>query len=113
VLEQNWSKLVARLKKGSFVSGIAMEGAKKLGISGNAINLQFDSSTRLNSVKTNLERIEAMFTDVFGKPIHLNCLLEEKEAPTRVEIKRKTIDDIKADNPEIASFIEQTNARLL
>ncbi|HQQ67799.1 MAG TPA: DNA polymerase III subunit gamma/tau [Candidatus Cloacimonadota bacterium] len=113
VLEQNWSKLVTRLKKGSFVSGIAMEGAKKLGISGNAINLQFDSSTRLNSVKTNLERIEAMFTDVFGKPIHLNCLLEEKEAPTRVEIKRKTIDDIKADNPEIASFIEQTNARLL
>ncbi|MDD2543615.1 MAG: DNA polymerase III subunit gamma/tau [Candidatus Cloacimonetes bacterium] len=113
VLEQNWTKLIARLKKSSFLSGLAIESAKRIGIKANAISLQFDSNTKLSSVKTNLERIEAVFSDVFGKQIHLNCLLEEKEAPTKVEIKRKTIDDIKADNPEIASFIEQTNARLL
>lgn len=113
VLEQNWTKLIARLKKHSFLMGLAMENAKNLGISGNAISLQFDSSTKLNSVKTNQERIETVFSDVFGKPIHLNCLLEEKEAPTKVEIKRKTIDDIKSENPEIATFIEQTDARLI
>lgn len=113
VLLENWSKLVARLKKSSTVTGLALESCKVLGISGNAINLQFDTPTKINSVKTNQERIEAVFSDVFGKAIHLNFLLEEREAPTRVEIKRKTIDDIKAENPEIAGFINETRARLL
>lgn len=113
VIRQNWSKLVARLKKNSFVSGLAMENAKILNVGECAITLQFDSGTKLSSVKTNLERIEATFCDVFGKAIHLNCLLEETEAPTKVEITRKTIDDIKADNPEIAHFVDQTKARLI
>ena len=113
VLEQNWLKLIARLKKSSFISALALESAKRLGISGNAISLQFDSATSYNCIKTNLERIEAMFSDVFGKSIHLNCILKEKEAPTKVDIKRKTIEDIKAENPEIAGFIEETNARLI
>jgi DNA polymerase III subunit gamma/tau len=113
VLQQNWARIIERLKKSSNFAGLSLQNSKILGISGNAINLQFDTPTKINSVKTNLERIEAVFSDIFGKPIHLNLLLEEKEAPTKVDIKRKTIDDIKAENPEIAGFINETKARLL
>jgi len=39
--------------------------------------------------------------------------LEQGEAPTKVDIVRKTIDDLKKENPELASFIDETEARLV
>ncbi|MDD3535552.1 MAG: DNA polymerase III subunit gamma/tau [Candidatus Cloacimonetes bacterium] len=112
-LKQHWPNLIAKVKKVSAVSGLILESAKILGISENALNLEFDSPTKISNAKTNAERLEKIFSDVFGRAIRLNFDLEAKEPPTKVEIKRKTFDEIKAENPEIARFAEDTQARLL
>ena len=112
-LKENWAKLVANVKRSSTLGGLALESAKIVELGESAIVLQLDSPTRLESVKKNQESIEAIFSKAFGKKIHLNLQLFEKEAPTRVDIKRKNIDELKAENPDIASFIDETNARLL
>ena len=57
--------------------------------------------------------LRQIFGDVFGKNLRLILELQEKEELTRVEIKRKSIEDIKNEVPELKGFIEQTKARLL
>lgn len=111
-LQANWQNLIAKVKKVSAVSGLILDSAKILGITENALSLQFDSPTKINNAKTNSERIQKIFSDAFGKAIHLNFVLEEAEPPTRVEIKRKTLDEIGAENPEIGRFVKETGARL-
>lgn len=112
-LKEHWQSLVAKVKKVSAVSGLILESAKILGITENALSLQFDSPTKINNAKTNAERLEKIFSDAFGRGIHLNFVLEEKEPPAKVEIKRKSLEEISAENPEIARFVEETGARLL
>jgi DNA polymerase-3 subunit gamma/tau len=112
-LRGNWDALSARISKSSKMAGLVFKTAQFVGLRANAVVLRLDSVSNLNSLKTQLERIEAIIADVFGKPLRLVLELQEKEAPTKVEIKRRTIEDVKQEVPELKSFIEQTEARLI
>lgn len=113
ILRDNWAALTNRIKKSSKIAGLAFQDAELVKLSGNALTLQLTKQTDLAMIMTNLERIEAIFKDVFGKAIHINLELEQKEPPPTVPHKRKTIEDIKKENPELSRFIEQTEARLI
>lgn len=112
-LRDNWAKITARIRKISMHSGIVLDKATIVKVNERALTLKVDSLTALNTLKSNTESIQAVLADIFGTEVRLQLELEEKEPPTKVEIKRKNIDDIKADNPEIAAFIEQTGAKLV
>lgn len=112
-LHQNWEALASRLKRISTGTGLAFQNAELIKFSGNAMSLKLKTQTDIGMLKNNLERIEETLKDVFGKPIHINLELEQGEAPTKVDIVRKDINDLKKENPELASFIDQTEARLI
>jgi DNA polymerase III subunit gamma/tau len=112
-LRENWPALASRIKKSSKIAGLAFQNAELLKFSGSALSLKVKKQTDISMLKSNLERIEEILRDVFGKPLHINLELEQVETPTKVHIMRKTIDDVKKENPELASFIEQTEARLI
>ncbi|MDD3102655.1 MAG: DNA polymerase III subunit gamma/tau [Candidatus Cloacimonetes bacterium] len=112
-LRQNWDALASRIKKISKVAGLAFQNAELINLSANAMNLKLKTQTDIGMLKNNLERIEEILEDVFGQPLHINLELEQGEAPTKVDIVRKTIDDLKKENPELASFIDETEARLV
>mgnify|MGYP001016222472 FL=1 len=112
-LRDNWAKITARIRKISMHSGIVLDKATIVKVNERALTLKVDSLTALNTLKSNTESIQAVLADIFGTEVRLQLELEEKEPPTKVEIKRKNIDDIKADNPEIAAFIDQTGAKLV
>ncbi len=112
-LKANWDALAARIRKSSPMAGVAFKRAEIKSFTGHALNLRIKSNTDYGQLKNNLERIQEILRDVFNKPLHLNLDLEELEPPTKVDIPRKTIDDVKKENPELATFIEQTEARLI
>ena len=112
-LRENWEALASRIKKISLVTGLAFQNAELIKFSGHALSLKFKTQTDIAVLKNNSERIEEILKDVFGKPIHINLDLEQTEPPTEVHIVRKNIDDLKKENPELASFIDQTEARLI
>ncbi|MDD3534105.1 MAG: DNA polymerase III subunit gamma/tau, partial [Candidatus Cloacimonetes bacterium] len=111
VVRENWKALASRLKKISTGTGLAFQNAELINLSGNAMSLKLGTQTDIGLLKNNLERIEETLKDVFGKPLHINLELEQGETPTKVNIIRKTIDDLKKENPELASFIDETEAR--
>lgn len=112
-LRENWEALASRIKKTSLVAGLAFQNAELIRFSGSALSLKLKTQTDSTMLKNNQERIEEILKDVFGKSIHINQELEQGETPTKVHIVRKDIDDIKKENPELASFIDQTEARLI
>ncbi len=112
-LKAIWDDLTQRIRKSSQLAGLAFKSAQIQNMTDTVINLKLDSVTNFNAIKSHLERVESIISDVFGKALRVNLMLEEKDAPTKVEIKRKSIDDIKAENPELKAFIEQTEARLV
>jgi DNA polymerase-3 subunit gamma/tau len=112
-LKKYWQELATRISKSSKIAGLAFKAARFAALRENAIVARLDSITNHNAIKTHLERIEAIIADVFDKPLKLILELDEKETPTKVEIIRKTIDNVKEEIPELKSFIEQTDARLI
>lgn len=112
-IRSNWEMLSGRISKSSRIAGIAFKSAKFASLRENAIVVHTASITHHSSLKSHQERIEQIFGDVFGKNLRLILELQEKEELTRVEIKRKSIEDIKNEVPELKGFIEQTKARLL
>jgi DNA polymerase-3 subunit gamma/tau len=112
-LNDHWDTLSTRIKKSSKTAGLAFQNAKLVELKEHAMTIKTASKTEYGMLKTNKERIEGIIKDFFGKALHLNLELIEQDAPTKVDIQRKTIDDLKKDNPEIEGFIEQTQARLI
>jgi len=112
-LRENWAKITARIKKQSMNSGIVLEKAHVVKVTDRSVTIRVNTLTALNTLKSNTDSIQATLADIFGTEVRLLLELEEKEPPTKVEIKRKSIDDITAENSEIAAFVEQTGAKLI
>lgn len=113
VLRENWEALINRMKKISLGTGLAFKEAELIKAGVNSISLKLQTQNKIDTFNNNMEQIEKTLNDVFGKPIRINLELEQTESPTMVHIVRKNIDDIKKENPELASFINQTEARLI
>lgn len=112
-LRENWEALTRRMGKFSKVTGLALQNAELIKFDGITISLKLKTQTDIAMLKNNKESIENTLKDVFGKSVYINLELEQNEPPTKVHIVRKEIDDIKKENPELASFINETEARLI
>jgi DNA polymerase-3 subunit gamma/tau len=111
-LEKTWLRIIARMRKSSTMCAVALEKVLNKEVSGKTLRLTLDTQTNLSTIKSNLERIQAVLNDLFVQTVVLEFCLEEKESPKQVYIHRRTLDDIKAESPEIAKFIETTDSIL-
>ncbi|MDD2227800.1 MAG: DNA polymerase III subunit gamma/tau [Candidatus Cloacimonetes bacterium] len=111
-LNKLWNRVVARAKKSSNMCSVALEKALSKEAKANTLIITLDTQTNLATIKNNMERIQAVLSDLFNQSITLELKLIQKESPTQVHIQRRTIDDVKAESPEIAKFIEVTDSVL-
>ncbi|MCK9309490.1 MAG: DNA polymerase III subunit gamma/tau [Candidatus Cloacimonetes bacterium] len=111
-LNKLWSRIVARAKKSSSMCAVALEKALDKEAKAKTLCITLDTQTNLATLKNNTESIQAVLSDLFNQSVTLDLKLIQKESPTQVHIHRRTIDDIKAESPEIAKFIEATDSVL-
>ncbi len=111
-LQAAWSRILLRVKKISQLTGVALDQVKNTETTSRGIKLSTDSSTHYNSLKINLDKIKEIMADIFTTPVHIELQLLEGAKPTKVDIRRRSIDDLKAENPELASYIEATDSIL-
>jgi len=113
-LKKNWGKLLSRVKKQSMMAFIALDKSEILSLGERVLTLKASDNTNMMALNKNQEIIEKEIEKLTGKKLVLKPTLDDDYvAPSEVEIKRKTIDEIKAENPELAEFINETQARLV
>ncbi len=113
-LKKNWGKLLSRVKKQSMMAFIALDKSEILSLGERVLALKASDNTNMMALNKNQEIIEKEIEKLTGKKLVLKPTLDDDYvAPSEVEIKRKTIDEIKAENPELAEFINETQARLV
>lgn len=113
-LKANWKRLVARVRKDSMMASLALGNSEILSLGERILALKAGSNTDLDTLKTNQETIEKQIEALTSKKLVLNLTLDDNfEIPDKVEIKRKSLEEIKAENPDLAEFINETQARLV
>lgn len=113
-LKKNWDKLLNRVKKQSIMAFIALDKSEILSLGERILALKASDNTNMMALNKNQEIIEKEIEKLTGKKLVLKPTLDDDYVvPSEVEIKRKTIDEIKAENPELAEFINETQARLV
>lgn len=111
-LKMAWPRILQRVKKLSQLTGVALDQLQSTEITPRGIKLSTASSTHHNSLKSNLDKLQAIMADIFVTPVHVELQLLEGDKPTKVEIRRRSIEDLKAENPDLASYIEATDSIL-
>ena len=89
-----------------FFSDLALVKARK-----NILHLETQSQTGLNYLQKNREKIAAIVSEFYRLDIRLNLSLKKIERQEKDEIiKNPTLEDIRRETPELAKFIELTDA---
>lgn len=112
-LAKAWDRIVARIKAATTSgSGIALarcsgeaDGAKLI--------LRVEGGTYLNMLQPKKEEIQQILAEIFTPAPRLEFVLVESAAPTQVEIKRMTVEDLKKMDENLAKFIEATDSQLV
>jgi DNA polymerase-3 subunit gamma/tau len=113
-LRANWDKIITRIKRGSTVTGIGLASHAKIkSAEGNKLILSVEGSTNHKNLLTKKEEIQDHLADFFTTPVRLELELIETAAPTKVEIARKTLEDLKNLDSAIARYIEITDSKLI
>lgn len=108
-----WPEIIARVKKTSTVTGVALEQSKAVVEPGNKLALQVKGNTNHALVQARKDDIQKLLAEYFTPAVRWEPTLVESEAPTRVDIVRKSLDDLKKMDENIARYIEITDSRLL
>ncbi|MDY0152090.1 MAG: DNA polymerase III subunit gamma/tau [Candidatus Cloacimonas sp.] len=111
-LEKTWARIIARMRKISGMGALALEKVTDKEAKSRSLYLTVDTQTGLNTLKANQEKIQVILNDLFHQDLLVEFKLIDGVTPTQVQIKRRTIDDIKAESPELAKFIENTDSIL-
>ncbi len=111
-IDKLWPRIVARIRKHSSMCALALDKALAKEAKGRHLLLTLDSPTTLSSIKMNQDKINAILSELFLPAPVIELSLVKKESPTKVDIHRRTLDDVKAESPEIAKFIELTDSIL-
>lgn len=104
-------KLLLRLKRISTAASIAFSTAIIDKAEDQVLTLSVSQPSLFSALNTKKDEIEHQLSDFFGKPIRLIINHDKGEEP-KIEIKRRSLDDIKDQNPNLAKFIEITNSKL-
>ncbi len=111
-LEKSWQRIVARVRKGSKMAAVVLEKVLNKEAVGRTLKITVDTQPNLTSMKNNMELLQAILGELFTQSVVLEFCLIEKESPKQVFIQRRTLDDVKAESPELAKFIEVTDSIL-
>ncbi|HOH47561.1 MAG TPA: DNA polymerase III subunit gamma/tau [Candidatus Cloacimonadota bacterium] len=113
-LKQVWPRLIAKVKKaGTGIVPISLSQAQIIEVKECSFKLQIRGLTYYTPLNKSKELVESILKELFGKAIRLELELMETEAPQTVQIKRKSLDDLKAENPGIQEYLELTKSRLI
>jgi DNA polymerase-3 subunit gamma/tau len=112
-LAEVWPKIITRVKKASTVTGVALEQSKAVIEPGNKLVLRVKGNTNHAMVQARKDDIQKLLAEYFTPAVRWEPTLVESEAPTRVNIVRKSLDDLKKMDENIARYIEITDSRLL
>jgi DNA polymerase-3 subunit gamma/tau len=111
-LEKAWERIKARVKKESGASSIALLSSRFELRDGFKLLLQVTGSTNYTTLLGNKDQLQKIIAEFFSKEPRLEIEQLESEAPTRVDIKRKTLEDIKQLDENLARFIDITDSKL-
>lgn len=103
--------LLTRLKRISTVTSIAFSNAQIQSVEGAALTVLVGQPSYFHALSSKKAEIEHQLSDFFGKPIRLIINQEKSEEPT-LEIKRRSVNDFKERDPQLARYIEITNSKL-
>ncbi len=111
-LDKVWNRIVARIKKDSSVTGIALAASSWEVKDGFKLLLKVKGNTPYNALMGSKDQIQKVADEFFAKPPRLEIEQLESEAPTKVEIRRQTLEDLKNLDENLARFIELTDSKL-
>lgn len=112
-LRQIWNRLIVKVNRAtSTLISVALKQAEILEVKENALKFKVNNQQSLTFLKKGKDSIESVLKELFGKAIRLELELVETAAPQSVQIKRKSLDDLKAENPSIGEYLELTKSRL-
>ncbi len=112
-LAGSWDRIVGRVKRISTVAGIAIEKSGYEALDGFKLHLKVPGKTYYSHLESKNDEIKKVLGEVFNKPVRVELQLEESAAPKKVDIRRKTLEDLKKENENLARFIEITDSKLI
>lgn len=111
-LTQVWPRIAARIKQSFKMSGLALaEATIKYG-EGFKLSIAVKGSSNFSSIQSRKEEIESILAEYFSHPIRLEMELLESVVPTKVDIVRKTLENLKSQDENLARYIEITDSKL-
>ncbi|MBW6514611.1 MAG: DNA polymerase III subunit gamma/tau [Candidatus Syntrophosphaera sp.] len=106
-------RLIARIRPGSNITGMALADSEFEALNGNKLRLKVKTTTYHNTLSGKKEEIQQVLSEFFSHPVRLELELLETQPPTKVEIRRKTLEDLKSQDENLARFIEVTDSKLI
>lgn len=107
-----WPRILARTKKIGSMCSLALDSSKDRTVNGKNLSLTLDSQTNYNMLKSHLDKLQEIMGELFHESIIISLKLLETEPPTKVQIHRRNLDDLKKESPELARYIEATDSFL-
>lgn len=111
-LNKFWEKIINRIRKSSMGSSLALKNSTIKSVQKGKVAFTVTDPSQSNTLIKNKEEIEKQLSDIFDEAIRIEVELLDSEAPTKVQINRKSIDDLKALDPNLARYIEITDSKL-
>ncbi len=112
-LTKSWDRIVARVKHTTSMTGLALGSCTYQIAEGNKLVLKVTGGTHMAALQGKKEEIQNILSEFFNHSIRLELELLDSVAPTKVDIVRKTIDELKQQDENLARFIEITDSKLV
>jgi DNA polymerase III subunit gamma/tau len=109
---KSWDRIVNRVKATRSMLGISLAACEYQVLDSIRLLLKVKGSQNLTNLQTNADMILSIFQEMFIKAPRLEFVLEESAPPVKVEIKRKSLDDLKILDENLARYIEITDSKL-
>ena len=112
-LAEHWSKIVARVIQVGRIAGLALEESSYQVSDGFKIIIQLSSKSQLDAVQGKKGDIEQIIGDYFQTQPRLELELMSSSTPEVINIPRKTLEDLKKMDENLARYIEITDSKLI
>jgi len=110
VLNDNLEILLKKLKKESSFLSTYLGNCKITKVSENLVEFETSNGTQYKRLKSSKEKISKLFSEHFNLKISVDFIFREK--PKEKTIINPTLEQIRAEAPELADFIETLEAEV-
>lgn len=112
-IEQHKDRIKDYLQgKLSSIPAIAFAKAEIELCEGERLCLLSKSPTLYDALSNQRDRIEQALASLFGQKVRITVNLSKDGVAPKIEIKEKSIEDVKAKDPLVAKYIDLTNSKL-